>query len=57
MKGNNTIDMNGATMIEAVQMYLDSQFTGKHTVKSVKAKTGGYNDVGFEIEIVEIETA
>jgi len=51
--GNTTIKFNQATMVEAVQMYLDAQFTDKHTVTSVKAVSGtAYNtpDI-FDVEI------
>jgi hypothetical protein len=57
MKGNTTIKFNQATMIEAVQMYIDAQLTGKHSVASVKATSGGGYDSqnGFEIEISEAD--
>ena len=55
MKGNTTIKFNQSTMIEAVQMYLDAQLTGKHIVESVRSVSGGsgYSDGCFDIEIKE----
>ncbi len=57
MKGSTTIKINQATMIEAVQMYLDAQLSNGHTVTSVKAMpSGAYADQGcFEIEFSERE--
>ena len=60
MKGNTTIKFNQATMVEAVQMYLDAQLASKHKVESVKplGSTGGYADQGgFEIEFTEEASA
>lgn len=59
MKGTTSIKFNQATMIEAVQMYLDAQLSGKHVVRSVKANppSSAYNDQGgFEVDFAEIET-
>lgn len=40
MKGNNTLELNEATMIEAVQYWLECQFAeGKAPI--VKSVTGG----------------
>lgn len=58
MKGTITIQFNQATMIEAVQMYLDAQMLKSHVVKSVKATpaTSGYSEQGcFDIEFSEAE--
>ena len=62
MKGSITIGFNQATMIEAVQMYCDAQFTGKHKVKQVvpRPSANAYNSGSgseFDIEITdEMET-
>ena len=58
MKGNVTIKFNQATMVEAVQMYLDAQLTSAHTVARVKSTSGtSYNEEGsFEIEFTEKES-
>lgn len=51
MKGTNTLELNEATMIEAVQFWLDSQFTKPVTVTSVK---GGNNITPtFEVRLEE----
>ena len=53
MKGNNELNLNEATIIEAIQFWLNAQFAeGKApTVKSVKGGTGTYDNtfkVGVE---------
>lgn len=57
MKGSITIRFNQATMIEAVQMYLDAQLSKTHLVASVKAVSpGGYSEQGcFDVEFSEVE--
>lgn len=56
MTGRNIMIVNQATMIEAVQGYLDGQFaTGKApTVTKVKHQGGNTAEVGhFEIELLD----
>lgn len=45
LKGKTTLEMNKATMIAALQMYLDSTFKESHVVTDVKLSTvnSGYN--------------
>ena len=61
MKGNNTITMNEATIIAAVQMYLDAQYRegSGQVVNSVKpVATGRYGDEGcFDVKVSEPEKA
>lgn len=49
MIGNNTIKINQATMVEAVQGYFDMQMKG-HVVLSVKKDTQYSSSEGFEVE-------
>lgn len=55
MKGENKIQMNQATMVEAVQMYLNSQFAeGKApTVVSVDANKSAYSGDTFDVVATE----
>lgn len=57
MKGNNTLEVNQDTMVEAVQRYLDEEFaTGKAPqVLSIKSKDAFLNT--FVVEIKEKESA
>lgn len=61
MIGNNTLHLNQATMIEAVQLLMNKQFKDGEApiVKSVKIRTGSYpNDSGtFEVEVSTVEKA
>ena len=54
MKGNNTLELNEATMIDAIQYWLDAQFVqGKApVVKSVKGGTGTYDNT-FKVAVEE----
>lgn len=52
MRGNNTIKINQATMIEAVQGYFDLQMKG-HVVLSVKKDTQYSSSEGFEVEFTD----
>ena len=55
MKGNNTLELNEATMIEAVQEYLDKRFT-KDTPLVKRITTHTVNQVlRFEVELSEKE--
>ena len=57
MKGSNTLELNEATMIEAVQFWLNSQFVeGKApVVKSVTGGTGTYDNM-FKVSVEETHT-
>lgn len=53
MKGNNTMLLNGATMIEVVQFWLNSQFKPGHapTVRNVSVCK---NDIrSFDVSLAE----
>jgi hypothetical protein len=54
LRGNNTIEMNESTMIEAVQLLLDRDAPGAGTVKSVKSKSGGYSEL-FTVSVEKDE--
>ena len=55
MKGNNTLILNEATMIEAMQEYVDKRYTvDTPIVKRVTAETGKVVPE-FEIELSEKE--
>ena len=59
MKGSNTIEINHATMVEAVQEYLDKRLTtsaGRQIVKGVEAKIS-YGGPGTGTYTVTIEGA
>ncbi len=52
MQGNNTLTLNAATMIEAVQLWLDSRMQAPvPTVMSVEADTKGYGSNTFKVEL------
>lgn len=52
MQGNNTLTLNAATMIEAVQLWLDTRMTEPvPTVTSVEADTKGYGGNTFKVEL------
>lgn len=57
MKGNNTLRLNADTIREAVQMWVDAQFTEKVVVRSVKqADKAAYGDGGtFEVEVSSVD--
>ena len=53
MKGNNELRINEATMMEAVQLWLDSKFKeNPPTVKAVEQSSdpGGYSKV-FQVKL------
>lgn len=53
MKGSNTLSLNQATIIEAVQCWVNQKFHDpKPVVKSVKKSNQGLNDT-FDIELEE----
>lgn len=57
MKGSNVLTVNEATLIAAMQMYLDSQFkegTSPEVLNVQKATGGGYTTQGmFEVSLME----
>ncbi len=56
MKGKTTIQINQATMVEAIQQYFDKQLASAHTVKSVLKDKNVYSDAeGFVVEFCEVE--
>lgn len=56
MKGNNTLTLNAATMIEAVQLLLDRDAPSAGKVTSVKAATSGsYESPLFTVEVSQPE--
>lgn len=57
MKGNNTLSINQATMIEAMQMYFDAQLAMKQTVLSVSKDTSNYSSAdAFLVSFSEVST-
>ena len=58
MKGNNTLNLNEATMIEAVQLYLDSKMIPGQspTVSSVTMSRDGGSNI-FTVRVAEREAA
>ena len=58
MKGSNELQINQATMIEAVQMYLDSQMREglSPVVIGVKSKPAGYGADLFTVTLDEKKT-
>ena len=55
MIGNNTLILNTATVIEAMQEYFDKRYTPKVEVKDFKVHGGGYPCPQWEVEVAEIE--
>ena len=51
MKGNNTIELNEASVIEAVQLLLDRDAPGVGTVKSVAAHSDGTYNKSFVVKV------
>jgi hypothetical protein len=53
--GTSKLELNEATMIVAVQEYLDKRAKDGFSplVKSVKAGAGNYNNCGFSVELSE----
>ena len=50
LKGNNKIKMNQATVVAALQLWVDNFVVGNLVVKSVKPDNDNYRE-GFEISI------
>lgn len=56
MIGNNTLELNQATMIEALQLWLNSKWKGEHTPKVVSVRVcTGYDKGTFNIELTTDE--
>jgi hypothetical protein len=54
MNGNNSLILNEATIIEAMQEYLDKRYTPNISVKSVRQDmTQGGNINTFRIELTD----
>lgn len=55
MRGNNTLYLNQATMIEALQEYFDKRYTVPVQIASVTQNTGGsYEQQNtFEVSVTE----
>lgn len=52
MQGNNTLILNTATMIEAVQQWLDRQMVQRApTVTGVEAEGKNYGSTTFKVEL------
>lgn len=54
MKGNNEIHMNQATMVEAMQLWLEHTFKNPPEALRVKQKSDGHTDV-FVLTVKEAE--
>lgn len=56
MKGNNELRLSPATVIEALQEYLDKRYTPNVVVQSVEKKSEGYGDDWFVVKVAPKET-
>ncbi|MDZ4343257.1 MAG: hypothetical protein U1E51_12590 [Candidatus Binatia bacterium] len=56
MKGNNTFHLNEATLIEAMQEYLDKRML-VYTPKVVSVRLSGEVNNSFEVEVEEVKKA
>lgn len=56
-KGMNKLLLNGATMVEAVQMWFDAQacLSGEVRIVSVEQKSGSAYVMEFEVTLEEVE--
>lgn len=54
MKRNYTLNLNGATIIEALQEYFDKRITPKIKVESVDAGGGAYEQNTFTVKVSEV---
>ncbi len=54
MKGRNTLTLNHATMVAALQLWADATFKVPVRIESVEHKNRGNGD-DFEVEITEPE--
>ena len=53
MKGNNELKLNEATIIDAVQEYLDKRYTPKVVVTSVKETSNSSYSAEFTVKVEE----
>lgn len=54
MKGQITIKLNQATMVEALQQYFDAQLKTSHAVKNVRKDSAASHGADtFEVELEE----
>ena len=51
LKGKTTLSLNKASIMAAVQMYLDATFKESHVVTDVKSANTGYGPDTFTVEI------
>ena len=51
MKGVNTLSINQATAIEAMQLWINSQMQNPPIVIKFESKTGSYQNNEFELTI------
>lgn len=57
MKGQATIKLNQATMVEALQQYFDAQFKTPHVVTSVRKDSAPSHGADtFEVELEEVQS-
>lgn len=56
MKGNNTLELNQATLIEALQLWCDATFKTPPEVLSVKQSKDNYSGTTFTVELAEPES-
>lgn len=54
MKGRNELRLNAATMLEALQEYLDNRYTKPIAVRSVELRTE-YGESWFVVRVDEVE--
>jgi hypothetical protein len=54
MKGNNTLELNQATMVEALQLWAEHTFKNAPKVVVVRQKPLNHS-TSFEVEIAEAE--
>lgn len=59
MQGNNTMELNEATMIAALQFWLDSQFRENLAPKvtAVSFSGNGYTSKTFKVETTDRDSA
>jgi len=56
-KGNNTLQMNQSTMVQAIQLWVDSQFKVPPKVVSVRVNSRGGTSTEFEVDLQEAKDA
>lgn len=53
MRGNNELHLNAATVIEALQEYLQFRYTKPIKVTSIKMESKGYTGDTFIVSVAE----